>query len=161
DGVPAGVPVHRFYPDAATDSFDQKPSRGRTERFYAYQANTLEYRRMVERLNDLTGLLVSTFQAEYAGKSFVVDGARGGELAQIGRKPRPIPREVKPEELRAAAAGAELHLVSIYGAGPGQNGSPVDVEVRPTAKPIVLALASYGSVLWKVKIAKEARVQAV
>jgi predicted esterase len=51
--------------------------------------------------------------------------------------------------------------VSIYWTGPGNNGSPVDVEVRPTGKPIVLALVAYGSVLWNVKIAEGARVNAV
>ena len=49
---------------------------------------------MLETLNDLTGLLVSTFQGESTGTSFVVDGARGREFGQKERKPRPtLPRE--------------------------------------------------------------------
>jgi predicted esterase len=61
----------------------------------------------------------------------------------------------------AASVNANLHVVSLYWTGPGNNGTPVDVEVRPTTKPIVLALASYMSVLWNVKMAPGARVKAV
>jgi beta-lactamase regulating signal transducer with metallopeptidase domain/predicted esterase len=155
-GLPADVPVvnRSYFPDDG--------SRRKEGWFWAHQRNTLEYRRMVGRLNDVTGLLVCTFQGENTGTSFVVDGTRGRNFAQNERKPRPtLPNEVKPEELLAASADADLHVVGIYWTGPGNNGTPVDVEVRPTSKPIVLALASYGSVLWNLKIAKGARVKAV
>jgi predicted esterase len=162
EGIPTDTP---FLYRAAFQASPSENARGRVSRrgefFYAYKRNTLEYRRMVERLNDLTGLLVSTFQVEVKGTSFVIDGIRGRDLAQKERKPRPIlPKEVKPEELLAAAAGADLHVVSIYEAAAG-NGAPLDVEVRPTTKPIVLALASYRSVLWNVKIVPGARLKAV
>jgi beta-lactamase regulating signal transducer with metallopeptidase domain/predicted esterase len=154
-GLPADVPIENrsYFPDDG--------SRRKEGWFYAYQWNTLEYRRMVERLNDVTGLLVSTFQGEYTGKSFVVDGTRGRNFAQKERKPRPaLPKEVKPEDLLAASRDADLHVVGVYSAAAG-NGSPVDVEVPAASKPIVLALAAYGSVLWNVNIAKGARVKAV
>src|SRR5205085_2085700 len=150
DGLPADVPVRHFCPDASTYYFDRKQAPRETESFYAYQWNTIEYRRMVEKLNDLTGLLVSTFQGSYTGTAFVVDGTRGGEFAQKERKPRPtLPKEPSPQELRTICSDADLQVVSIYWTGPGTgNGTPVDVDVRPTAKPVVLALASYMSVLW-------------
>jgi beta-lactamase regulating signal transducer with metallopeptidase domain/predicted esterase len=161
EGIPADVPVHQFCPDARSYFFDRRGPESDRQSFFAYQWNTLEYRRMVEKLNDLTGLRVSTFQGAYSGTSFVIDGSRGRNHTQKERKPRPtLPKEVKPEELLAASAQADLHIVGIYNAGAG-NGAPVDVEVRPTSKPIVLALASYGSVLWNVRIAKEAQIKAV
>jgi RNA polymerase sigma factor (sigma-70 family) len=160
EGLPADVPVSYFCPDGSSYYFDRIPQQHR-ETFFAYQWNTFESRRMVEKLNDATGLLVSTFQGEYNGTSFVVDGTRGRNFAQKERKPRPVlPKEPTPRELVAVLADADLHVVSIYGTNVG-NGSPVDVEVRPTAKPIVLALASYESALWNVKIAPGARVKAV
>jgi RNA polymerase sigma factor (sigma-70 family) len=161
EGLPTDVPVCYFCPDGPSFYFDRRGSQQDKESFFAYQGNTFEYRRTVAKLNDLTGLLVSTFQGEYSGTSFVVDGARGRNFAQKERKPRqPLPKEPTPQELLAASADADLHVVSIYGTDAG-NGAPVDVEVRPTAKPIVLALASYQSVLWNVKIAPGARVKAV
>jgi predicted esterase len=161
EGVPAEVPVWYSCPDGASFYFDRMRPQREKPFFHAYQWNTLEYRRLVEELNERTGLLVSSFQGESNGTSFVVDGVRGRNFAQKERKPRqPLPKEPTPQELLAASAGADLHVVSIYGTDNG-NGAPVDVEVRPTAKPIVLALASYQSVLWNVKIAPGARVKAV
>jgi predicted esterase len=151
EGVPVDVPVvYRAY----------APSN-KSDYFYAYHGDTAEYRRMVDKLNDLTGLLVSTAQVEYAGTSFVIDGARGGDLAQKQRKPKPAPpKEPTPEELRAACAGAELHVVSI--SRPQAGGSTrVTVEIRPTDKPVVLVLASSAAALWDVKVADGARVKAV
>jgi RNA polymerase sigma factor (sigma-70 family) len=161
EGLPVEVPVRYFCPDGSSYYFDRRRLRQDVESFIAYKWNTFESRRMVEKLNDVTGLLVSTFQGEYSGTSFVVDGARGRNFAQKERKPRPtLPKEPTPQELLAACADADLHVVSIYGTNAG-NGAPVDVEVRPTAKPIVLALASYESALWIVKMAPGARVKAV
>jgi predicted esterase len=161
EGIPADVPVYYFCPDGSSYYFDRRSAGQNKESFYAYKWNTIEYRRMVENLNNLTGLLVSTFQGEYGGSSFVVDGARGRNFAQKERKPRPgLPREPTPAELLAASADADLHAVGVYGAVDG-NGAPVDVEIRPTTKPIVLALSSYGSVFWNVKLAQGARVKAV
>jgi predicted esterase len=160
EGIPADVPVQYFCPDASF-FFGRKGSRRDRPSFHASQWNTFDYRRMVEKLNDLTGLLVSSFQGKREGTAFVVDGIRGRDFAQKERKPRPIPpKEPAPEKLRAASAGADLHVVSAYGAAAG-NGAPVDVEVRPTTRPIVLVLTSYGSVLWNVKLASGAKVKAV
>jgi RNA polymerase sigma factor (sigma-70 family) len=161
DGLPADVPVHSCCPDGSSFYFDRKEDQPRNT-FCAYHWNTFQSRRMVEKLNDLTGLLVSTFQGQgkSTGTSFVVDGARGSDFAQKERKPRPkLPKEPTPKEFLAACADAQLHVVSIYGTNSGSD--QVDVEVRPTAKPIVLALASYQTALWNVKIAKGAQVKAV
>jgi hypothetical protein len=151
EGVPAGIPV----------VYRAGSGTGRKDYFYAYHANSIEHRRMVDRLNDLTGLMVSTAQLEYQASSVVVDGARGGELAQNERKPLPrLPPEATPQQLRAAAAGAGLHHVGISEPG-GGNGAPVEVEVRPTDKPVVLAVTAYSSTLWRVKVADGAKLQAV
>jgi RNA polymerase sigma factor (sigma-70 family) len=163
EGIPADVPVQYFCPDASSFYFDGRVARQDKQTFYAYRWNTFEYRRMVERLNDLTGLLVSTFQGGNTGTSFVVDGARGSRFAQKERKPRPtLPKEPTPRELLVASTGAELHVVSIYSPSLlSINGDAVDVEVLQTDKPIVLALASYSTVLWNVRMAPGARVKAV
>jgi RNA polymerase sigma factor (sigma-70 family) len=162
EGLPADVPVCYFSPDGSEYFFDKPRSRPARGTFAASQSNTLEYRRMVEKLNDLTGLPVSTFQAqaEYSAP-FVIDERRGSDGAQKERiVRRPLPKEPSPAQLLAACEGADLHVVSIYGNDAG-NGAPVDVEVQCTVKPVVLALASYYSVLWNVKIAPGARVKAV
>jgi len=161
DGLPADVPVVNYCPTPAS-LFEGYNGDRQRKSFYVYQWNTLESRRMVEKLNEMTGLLVSTFQGANSTSSFVVDGKRGLEHAQKERKSRPAPpKEIKPADLILASVGADIHVVSIYWAGPGKNGSPVEIEVQPTGKPIVLALVSYYSVLWKVKIAEGAQVKAV
>ncbi len=161
DGLPPGVQAHYFCPDDSS-FFGAKADQPKRQTFYAFKPNTLEYRRTVETLNGLTGLLVSTFQGEYTGRSFVIDGTHGRDLAQKERKPRPtFPKEATPEELLKAASDADVHVVGMYSAGPGENGAPVVVEVRPTNRPIVLALSSYGSVFWNLKIAEGAQVKAV
>lgn len=161
DGVPAGVPVSRRCPDPTIGHPDDGQHRRNRERdtFDAYKADTLDYRKMVGKLNDATGLLVSSFQGEYTGKSFVVDGTRGNEFAQKERKPRRVPKAASAEELLAASKDAELHLVSIY--SPGDRGAPVEVQVTQTDKPVVLALASYNSALWTLKVPDGVKLKAV
>jgi predicted esterase len=95
ESIPAGIPiVYRAYSHAQRDR----------ESFYAFKSNTIEYRRMVEALNDMTGLPISTFQLAGIATSFVVDGVKGRELAQTERpvlKPRAlkvVKKEPKPEE---------------------------------------------------------------
>jgi RNA polymerase sigma factor (sigma-70 family) len=162
DGLPEGVPVHRFCQDASTYYFDRRAAFRDKGSFYAYRPNTFDYRRAVERLNDVTGLLVATFQGQETGNSFVVDGTRGREFAQKERRPRPArPKEATSEEFRAACVGADLHVIGTGGPGPKSRSDWVDVEVRPTARPVVLALSSYNSVLWKLKIADGVQVRAV
>jgi predicted esterase len=90
EGIPAGVPV--VYRDRARSS-----GQGT---FYAHNPSTVEYRRMVEKLNDLTGLLVSTAQVVETGSAFVVDGTRGRELVQKERKVAvaKVPAPMRPEQ---------------------------------------------------------------
>jgi RNA polymerase sigma factor (sigma-70 family) len=159
DGVPAGVPMSRYCPDFTTGHPDADKRRQDRDTFYAYKTDTLDYRKMVDKLNDATGLLVSSFQGEYTGKSFVVDGRRGTEHAQMQRKPRRVPVPVSAAELLAASKDAELHLVSIY--SPGDRGAPVEVQVTRTDKPVVLAVASYGSALWTLKVPDGVKLKAI
>jgi predicted esterase len=49
---------------------------------------------MLDKLNDLTGLMVFTFQGEYIGTSFIVDGLRGSNFRQ---KERTVKKPSKPE----------------------------------------------------------------
>jgi len=133
EGVPAAVPVARCFPKDHTD-------RARLW-FYAYDSKSSEYREMVRKLNEMTALPIASFQGEYEGTSLVVDGKRGNHYAQKELKPATVTsRKLRPDQLRAATAGAELHVVAI--AKPREPGEPVDVEVRKTAKPVVLALTS-------------------
>jgi RNA polymerase sigma factor (sigma-70 family) len=160
EGVPTDSPVYYCCPNGSEYYFSEGRARP-ADGLYAYRWNTWESRRLVERLNEMTGLLAASFQGAYSGTSFVVDGKRGSELAQKELKPRPAPRkEPEPKDFLAASADADLQVVSIY--GPKRGGSDqVDVEVRPGDKPIVLALVSYYTVLWNVKLAKGAQVKAV
>src|SRR5262249_24557697 len=62
------------------------PSR-KQDFYYGHEWDSPDCRRMVEKLNDLTGLLVATFQGGYTDiPSFVVDGVRGRQFAQKERK---------------------------------------------------------------------------
>jgi hypothetical protein len=108
---------------------------------------------MVRRLNEMTGLPVASFQGKYQGDSFIVDGTLGRDFGQKGLKARaPAPRGLTPQELRAVSANAELHVVGIsYLADPSK---PVNVEVRATAKPVVLVLTSSQEAIWSVRRAK-------
>src|SRR5262249_31157630 len=106
EGVPEGVPV------ILAKSIDLESVSKDRKRFYAYQPHTSDYRDTVEVLNDMTGLLVSTFQGQYQATAFVVDGKRGSDLAQKERKPRStFPPEPSSEQLLKASAGADLHVV--------------------------------------------------
>src|SRR5262249_8920304 len=102
--------------------------------------------------------------------SFVIDGVSGRNHGQKETKPRPpAPKSLTPEELLSAATGAELHVVGIYSSTvgvakervSGTRGGVVEVEVRPTEKPAVLALNAWFPVAWKLKLAGQARVKAV
>src|SRR5262245_19352682 len=153
-GVPAGVPVvnRSYFPDDG--------SRRKDGWFWAYQWNTVAWREMVRRLNDLTALPLASFQGAYEGGSFVVDGSRGRDFGQKKLPARAAaPKEPTPRELLAAAAGAELHVVG--SSAPADEGKPVEVDVRATAKPVVLVLSSYSESVWHVKPAKDARIAAV
>lgn len=163
EGLPDDVPVNSYCYFNSSYHFGGGATQQNKESFWAYRWNTSEYRRMVERLNELTGLLVSTSQMENTALPIVVDGKRGSNFAQKERKPRSkFPKEPTPRELLAAAAGAELHVVSINSSdSDNKNGDQIDVDVQPTDKPIVLALVSHMPVLWNVKLAPGARLKAV
>ncbi len=145
-GLPAGIPVENR-------SFFPRDGSRRTEGwFYAYQWNTLEWREMVRRLNELTGLAVTTFQGATQGDSFVVDGKLGREFGQAALS-LATAHAPAPQDLRAASENADLHVLGIYHPGNENRGGLVDVEVRPAPKPVVLVLTSYFSASWSIKLA--------
>jgi RNA polymerase sigma factor (sigma-70 family) len=155
-GIPAGVPV------ANRSWFPSDGSRRAGGFFWIYEANTVEYREMVRKLNDATGLPVATFQAgeegDHQGDRFVVDGVRGRRFAQKELPWRqPAYRELPPQEMRKAAAGADLHVVSI--GRPVSPSRPVVVEVAPTRRPVVLVLSSSDSAVWDLRVADPARLK--
>ena len=75
-------------------------------------------------------------------------------------KPKKLNHGVSTDnELRPAEA--ELHVIGVYTSknGLGKDKGRIDVEVRPTAKPVVLVLTSYYSVDWHIKLAAGARIK--
>jgi beta-lactamase regulating signal transducer with metallopeptidase domain/predicted esterase len=62
---------------------------------------------------------------------------------------------------KSTLAGSDLHVVGCYGAGPSFDRMRVEVTVCATEKPIVLALTAYHSVIWSIKLAEAAKVEAV
>lgn len=66
----------------------------------------------------------------------------------------PVPVQAAPG-LADAPRDAQVHIVGVYegkslGAGPANMPRPVTVNVMPSARPVVLVLASYSSVRWTV-----------
>jgi RNA polymerase sigma factor (sigma-70 family) len=168
DGLAADIPV--VDRSLVSSSFPTTDAARSTSELCTCQWGSIEHRRMMQMLNAMTGLLVSTCQGETFGTSFVIDGVSGSNFGQKEMRPRPpAPRALKPEELLAAATGAELHVVGTYWSEigsaeervAGNAGGVVQVEVRPTDKPVVLVLTSWYSVVWKLKVADKARVKAV
>src|SRR5262249_7722550 len=75
EGIPSGIPiVYRAWEPGGKQGY-----------FYAYKPDSPEFRRMVRRLNAMTGQLGSTSQVEYAGANCVGDGTRGRDNAQKER----------------------------------------------------------------------------
>src|SRR5207249_4187603 len=100
--------------------------------------------------------------AAYKAESFIVDGSQGRQFGQKELRPRaPAPKEPTPQELLATATNAELHVVGIYSPDRDNPGKPVDVEVRPTPRPVVLVLTSYMEAVWDLKRAAGAQIKAV
>jgi RNA polymerase sigma factor (sigma-70 family) len=122
--------------------------------------DTVACRRMVDMLNGLTGLPVSSFQGADTEPPFVVDGRRGHEHRQTEIKPRRASTPLSPDALRTLARGAELHVASVR-PGAQDRARPVTIHVRPTPRPMVLALTSYDSVVWKLKLDNGVRLKAV
>ena len=69
----------------------------------------------------------------------------------------------EPIDDKADLADAEMHIIGVYGPKNDveKDSKRVNVEVRPTAKPVVLVLTSYFSVDWHIKLADGARIQKV
>src|SRR5262249_42028316 len=153
---PADIPVvNRSY-------FPSDGSRRKDGWFWANQWNTPQWRELVRRLNDLTGLPVASFQTESQGDSFIVDGNSGRNRGQNGLIPHaPAPKELTPQDILATSADAELHVVGMYTPDMHNPGKPVDVEVRSTTRSVVLVLTSYMEAVWNVKRAEGARIKAV
>ena len=90
-----------------------------------------------------------------AGRSDFEGG--GGSIANAG-SPESLAASITIPVASNTAAGAELHFVGVYHP---DDRCAVDVEVRRTDKPVVLALCSWCSVLWRVKVADGGRLKAV
>src|SRR6516225_6182005 len=55
-----------------------------------------------------------------------------------------------------------MHVIGLYGPkGLTKSNKRVDVEVQPTARPVVLVLTSYYTVDWNVKLADGVRVKQI
>src|SRR5262249_41238593 len=117
-GVPAGVPVvnQSYFPDDG--------SRRKEGWFYPGQWNTPPWREIVRRLNEMTGLPLATFQGESREGSFIVDGIAGRNFGQKGLKPRAPAKDPTPQEILAAAAKAQLHVVGMYTSDMNNIGKP-------------------------------------
>src|SRR5262249_39579183 len=104
-GLPADVPVvNRSY-------FPADGSRRNEGWLWASEWNTPQWREMVRRLNDMTGLPVASFQSKPDGDSFIVDGTLGREQGQNGLKLDSTARkEITLRDLLATSANAELHV---------------------------------------------------
>lgn len=155
-GLPAGIPIENrsYFPDDG--------SRRKHGWFWAHEWNTPQSGEMVRRLNEITGLPVASFQGETDGASFIVDGARGGEFAQKEIKPRdPAPSEPTLHDLAKVSANADLHVIGIYSPDMRDPGKSVDVEIRSTARPVVVVLTSYYPARWSLQPSPGARIKAV
>ena len=107
-----------------------------------------QWREVVRRLNDMTGLPVASFQTNEDGDSFIVDGNLGRNLGQQALKTHaPAHKELTLPELLAASANAELHVVGMYFPDMHNPGKPVDVEVQSSEAGGVGANVVYGSCL--------------
>ncbi len=100
-GLRAGIPVeNRSY-------FPIDGSRRKEGWFCAHQWNTLDWRQMARRLNEMTGLAVTSFQGANQGDSFIVDGKVGREFGQAGLS-RATARKPAPQDLREASKNCRL-----------------------------------------------------
>ena len=79
------VEILTYFPEA---------DRSKGEYFWAYAWHTKDGRQMRTRINELTGRDVTTFQGEYAGKRFVIDGKRG--LIGEDGEPQPAAKTSQP-----------------------------------------------------------------
>jgi len=85
----------------------------------------------------------------------------GITLWSVTRDPKPPPTKgpaVLPEP-GAASADSEVHIVGIY--GPKEKSRKVRVDVKPSGKPIVLALCSYHEATWEVSVDPAALLERV
>jgi predicted esterase len=98
EGIPANIPVvcRTYFPNLNIDFF------------YGHEWDRGECPRMAKRLNELTGLQISTFQGQYDGTRFVVDGRRGQDFTA---------KQPKAEEKREADDVADVPSQEVQAAG--------------------------------------------
>ena len=84
---------------------------------------------MARRLNELTGLAITSFQGANQGDSFIVDG-NSAASSPAGAEPG-LGSRAAPQDLLAASENAALHVLGMYLPGNEKRGGLVDVEVRP------------------------------
>jgi hypothetical protein len=105
--------------------------------FYCYDRTKPEFRQLVLRLRDSTGLELSDFQGSYRGTSFEIKTG----TADIG--PPPL--------------DAQMHAICA-GSGTPVPGKPdevaVNVKVTLTSSEIVLVLGSNEAVTWNIEVAQ-------
>src|SRR5262249_31223675 len=77
-------------------------------------------------------------------------------MQQESRTNKAKPNQSNPVGPADKRADAELHVIGAAVENGGKM-TRMDVEVRPTAKPVVLVLTSYDPVDWHVKLAEGAR----
>ncbi len=143
EGLPDSVPIFKV----------EKPD----EAFWSYAWNSGRGRKLMRRMHELTKLPISTYQGAYGGEKFVVDGKLGAVEDSIeDSKPEtkltvatPQPSELKD---------CKMHVIGVYGPPPRGDGRVV-VDVKATDEPIVLTLAAYQSLLWKVNLDEGANVK--
>jgi Tfp pilus assembly protein PilF len=96
DGVPDDIPLEMI-------TYFPKGDSSREDYFWAYSWHTQYGRKLRSRLKEITGSEITTFQGEYSGDRFVVDG-KLGLVAEDGTK--------QTQPARAAeASDAALDLV--------------------------------------------------
>ncbi len=69
-GVPESVPVEYI-------TYFPKNEKSRSDYFWAYSWHSNYGRKLRSSLKEITGLEIATFQGEYSGSTFVIDGKRG------------------------------------------------------------------------------------
>ncbi|MCA9135950.1 MAG: tetratricopeptide repeat protein [Planctomycetales bacterium] len=139
-GLPESVPVEfiTYFPKDESENSDY---------FWAYSWHSNNGRELRSRLTEITGLEISSFQGEYSGSSFVVDGKRGLITDQGPVPTRPESQtqvESDPGQLlRAQAAQVELQRQKLM-ATLGEN-HPSVVQLNKSLDLIRAELSRIGA----------------
>ncbi len=77
-GVPNDIPVisRHYYPVKKGITREEKKAK-HDQCFHAWASEDTSYRKMLSVLENMTGQRPTTFQGDYTGKSFTIDGRRG------------------------------------------------------------------------------------